>query len=284
MKEIKNSLIYDIFPKRDDRAHKGTYKKVLAIGGSKMMHGAIELLSDAAYRSGVGTLTVMIPDIIYPIFASRFDFAMIKTVKNDVDGFMVYDKSIKGFAKAYDIITIGNGLGRNIDTMYILKDILALDKKVIVDADALYFIKDITTINAEVIYTPHIKEMSYMINSDVEDIIKDPIMAIDDFIVTHKNSTVILKSSSSIIKDKQDAYILNKPNSKLAKGGSGDILCGILAGMWAQGVDALSACILASYIHNEAANITDKDPLSILPDDIIASLDLVYKKLRANII
>ena len=279
MQKIDEKLIKQIFPKRDDLAHKGTYHKVLMIGGSKMMHGAIELAALSAYRSGVGTLTLMIPDAIYDIVAKRFDFAMIRTIKNDEDGFMIYDDKIKEFAANFDIIVFGNGIGRNKDTKMILKDILGLDKKVIIDADGLYYLKDIKDIKAQVIYTPHLKEMSYMTGLNVKNIEDDPLKAINTYIQKDPKATIILKSARSIIADKDSTYLLDNPTSKLAKGGSGDILCGIVTGMWAQGKSAIDAAILASYIHNLAAFTLDKSPLSIIPDDIIDNLDHIYQNL-----
>ena len=222
----------------------------------------------------------MIPDIIYEVTAKRFDFAMIKTIENDRDGFMVYDKTITDFADNYDIITIGNGMGRSKATAMILKDILKLDKKVVVDADALFFMDQIEEINAEVIYTPHIKEMSYMTGISTKDIINDPPKALVSFFEKDAKATIILKSARSIIANKDEYYLLDNPTSKLAKGGSGDILCGITAGMWAQGMSSLNAAISAAYVHNKAAASLNKDPLSVIPDDIIENLDNIYRMIN----
>lgn len=276
MIKIDEKLIKDIFPKRDDQAHKGTYHKVLMIGGSKHMHGALEIASKAAYHSGVGTLTLLIPSSIYLIEALKSDLMLID-VKSDEDGFMVYDPKIKEIANNYDIIAIGNGMGRNEVTYMILKDILSLEKKVIVDADALFHLSKVKDIRAQMIMTPHIKEFGYLISKNVKDL-DEAQKYLDEYDL--KDHVLILKSSKTIVATKDERYILDAPTSVLAKGGSGDILCGIISGILAQGISLKKAALIATYVHNRLGHLYDKDPLYVIPDELIALLDKAYQELR----
>ncbi len=276
---IDERLVKDLFPKRNPLAHKGSYQKVLAIGGSKSMHGAIELVSEAAYRSGVGTLTLLIPEAIYLPLAINTNYAMKMCGPSDEDGFLSYKDFSKAY-KNYDIITIGNGMGRKEATKAYLRDVLKTQKKIIIDADGLYYLKDmLDDIKSEVIITPHLKEMSYVTGLSLEEIMDDPYGVAKDFCTKYTSITLILKSAKTIIQKGETSYTLDRPTSSLAKGGSGDILCGLVAGFWAQGLEALDTSIVATYVHNAAGHI-NKDPLYVLPKELLGALDEVYKSLR----
>ena len=95
-----------------------------------------------------------------------------------------------------------------------------------------------------------------------------------------------LKDQYTLINDGTTLYLNNIGNNALAKGGSGDVLCGIISGLFAQSKDSLAACATGVYVHALCADllVEEEDANSILPTDLIDHLSSVYKHLRkANI-
>lgn len=281
---IDEELVKKSFPKRDDHSHKGSFSKALMIGGSLEQPGAITMASKACAKSGIGTLTIMEPNCIGDILASKMDFAMHLRTK-DKDGH--FDISavdlLQEYIKNYDIISLGNGMHQNAETKALVKKALSSDKKVILDADAIWALKDqkdCLNRNVPTLLTPHIKEMTYLVNHSVEEILSDPFTIVRDFINEYPNCTLLLKSDTTFIGSKNGFYVLSKPNSALAKGGSGDVLCGILTGILGHKIEPVYAAVCACYIHSKCAE-TKKDPAANMPEDLIDELDFVFKSLRS---
>lgn len=280
---IDDGYIKDHFPKRDQNANKGTYQKGLLIGGSKYMYGALSLAAKAAYHSGIGTLTLYIPDSISDFMANRFDFAM-QYPASSKDGYFDFQikEDIENFIKDYDLIAIGNGMGRKEAAKEILRTVLKSDKRVIVDGDGLWLLKDEPELlkrEAVTILLPHLKEMSYLSSLSIDKIKEDPFKVLDDFIMEYPNVYVVLKSSFTIVKSLNETALLDRPNSALAKGGSGDVLCGIVMGLLSQSDKIMDALESAVYVHNLTPS--DTDPRYLTPEMMIANLDGVYKKINS---
>ena len=280
---VNEDLISSILPKRSNQGHKGTYKRGLMIGGSQSMHGAITLAARACYQSGIGTLTLMIPQSIGDIIAKKMDFAMNLRMK-DKDGFFdqLNQNELMETIQKYNIVSVGNGMGQNQETIHIVKSVLSTNVPAVIDADGIWALKDqreCLNRDAITILTPHIKEMSYLCDDSVKEILSHPFDTVKKFCQTYPNCIVVLKSSMSIIGYQDQIYAMNRPNSALAKGGSGDILCGIVTGLCGQTDDYMKAVVCACYIHSKSAEM-DKDPASVQPDDCIDHISNVFQELR----
>ena len=272
---LTKELIRNMLPKRSDHSHKGTFGKALMIGGSISMQGALTMAAKACYRSGIGTLTLFIPECIYSVIASKIDFAMTITAPCE-DGFFGPGsaEALKRVIQNYDVITIGNGIGRNKAALELVKTALQSDKPVIIDADACWALGKIPALlkrNEPVILTPHLREMSYITGKPTEDYLKDPFLSAQEFLTNYPECTVVLKSDITLIASKEGTYVLNRPNSALAKGGSGDILAGILTGMFGQCRNPLQSAAAAAGIHSYCADIA-KDSTSLMPEDMINAI------------
>lgn len=279
---IDRALASNYLPSRYEEANKGTYKKALIIGGSLQMTGAISLAAMASIHSGIGTITLFIPREIDEI-AKRISEAMYILAPSS-DGYFS-DEAIslleKEIAK-FDIIAIGNGMGRNEVSEKLLEVVLKSAKPVIIDADALYNLKycrQLLNRNNTTILTPHLKEFSYFTDYNLSDIKEDPFKCLNAFIKEYPNVKVVLKSSFTIIKDNKETYVLNRPNSALAKGGSGDVLCGVILGLCANTDDYIKALVAASYVHSSSAN-EKYDPNYFTATDLINELNNTYLNLR----
>lgn len=280
---ITSDFVSSLLPKRSPFSHKGTFGKALMIGGSEAMHGAITMAAKSAYSSGIGTLTLLIPESIGDLMAQKFDFAMNLRAHSENGYFGIHAiDCLKENISSYNLISIGNGMGQREVSTVLVKEVLKSDIPVILDADAFWAIREDTQLlhrDADTILTPHVKELSRILDLSVKEISENPIGACQKFCSEFPNCTIILKSSVSVIGKGNKQYVLYNPNSALAKGGSGDILCGILTGIYGQSRNALESAIVASYIHNQTA-ICDKDPACFLPEDSIHNINMVFHKLR----
>ena len=280
---LQDDLVRSMFPKRSVHSHKGSFGKALMIGGSFSMPGAISMAAKACYRSGVGTLTLLIPDCIANLLACKMDVAMFLRASSDhgVFSINVLD-DLKESLLRFTHVSIGNGMQKNKTTEAMLDVVLHSSLPVIVDADAIYYAgKHVEWLDREypTILTPHIKEMSDLTGVSIDEILKNPFSCVKDFCQKHENCVLVLKSHLTYIGYGSSIYVLDSANDALAKGGSGDLLCGIITGLYGQCHDALKACVCGVYLHSLAAK-TSLDGAVFQPDDLLDHLDGAFKKLR----
>lgn len=278
---VQKNLIH--LPKRAHTAHKGSFGKALMIGGSKSMHGAIAMAANSCYRSGIGTLTLMVPESIGDILAFKADYYMLlrSPEHNGVFSSKALDL-LKQNCQNYSLITIGNGMQQNQITIQMVDYLLQTSKPLILDADAIWACGQcLDHLNRDylTILTPHIKEMTYLTNQTIEEILKNPIESARSFTKQYKNCILVLKSSCTYIAYHNEVYVLEGNNPALAKGGSGDILCGIMTAMLGQAKNGLQAALCATYIHQKSA-LLNKDSASVLPNDIIDHIPQTIKEMR----
>ncbi len=236
---------------RPKDSHKGTFGKVVITGGSLEMAGAVKIAAISALHSGCGLITLCYPNNLDRNFIS--DIPEIMTKSFDYNEPAVICDYINNSASVY---TIGNGMGRNEHVkefiQYIIKNAL---KPVIIDADGINNIScdDLKKIQSDVIITPHLAEFARLIKKDINEVKLDKVELAKKF-ADEYNVYLILKSAETIVAVPNDkAYILNTGNTALAKGGSGDALCGLAASLIAQGYNLKDTCILAPYILGKSA-------------------------------
>ncbi|MDB7986389.1 NAD(P)H-hydrate dehydratase [Faecalicoccus pleomorphus] len=286
---LKTAILLDseeakqLLPRRSNDGHKGTFGKALMIGGSYAMHGAITMAARACYQSGIGTLTCFVPNCIHDILAQKMEFAMLKSGE-DIDGYFSKDaaQKLSNEIGKYDIVTIGNGMGQQESTKELVQKALQLSTCTLLDADACWAIREHPELlrqDFSIILTPHIKEMTYLCHRSLSEILQDPFGTVQEFCASYPNGTLVLKSDITLIGHKNQMYVLHQPNSALAKGGSGDILCGIIAGLYGQCRNAFQAAAIGTYIHSCCAK-QKKDPACFMPEDLIHQIPSVFQSLR----
>lgn len=286
---LKTAILLDseeakqLLPRRSNDGHKGTFGKALMIGGSYAMHGAITMAARACYQSGIGTLTCFVPNCIHDILAQKMEFAMLKN-GDDIDGYFSKDaaQKLSNEIGKYDIVTIGNGMGQQESTKELVQKALQLSTCTLLDADACWAIREHPELlrqDFSIILTPHIKEMTYLCHRSLSEILQDPFGTVQEFCTSYPNCTLVLKSDITLIGHKDQMYVLHQPNSALAKGGSGDILCGIIAGLYGQCRNAFQAAAIGTYIHSCCAK-QKKDPACFMPEDLIHQIPSVFQSLR----
>lgn len=285
---IDHQIVRSFLPKRSSHSHKGSYGKALMIGGSMQMHGAITLAAKAALYSGIGTLTLAVPDGIHSILAGKLEECMLIPLPME-DGYCSITASelLKPMLKQYDLIIIGNGLGRSAGAQALVDLVLSSDLPCILDGDALYLAGDhpaLKTRTAPAILTPHIKEMSYLSKVEIGQILQDPLLMLEQYQREHSQVCIVLKDEHTLVHDGQHCYLNLAGNHALAKGGSGDVLCGMLAGLFGQSKKPLESAVSAVYVHALAADhlVERKSAFSIQPSDILEELSSIYQMLAGE--
>lgn len=273
------SSIQKLYRKREATGHKGTFGKVLCIGGSDAMQGALALAAQAATRSGAGTVTCFAPESAAKALRAKLSLEMILSGKED-KGFFSREAGaqLEKIIDNYDVLLVGNGIGLEKGPEEVVKTTLESNKPLIIDGDGISLaarLKDILLLRtAPTILTPHVKEAARFFE---ENPVKEK--TIETFVQNHPNFVILYKASTSIIYAHKQKAILNYPNSSLAKGGSGDTLAGMAAGLWPYQRDGFQTCALAAFLHNQAARDYPNNP-AFTPEDGLNELKALFNRLQ----
>lgn len=263
--------IIKLFKPRNPDAEKRDFGSVLIIGGSYGMIGSISMAANAALRSGAGLVTILAPSCGYEILQTLVPEAMI--LENNDEKYLSNLPDITNFTT----IAVGPGLGKNNATVSFIDLLLQLNRPLIIDADALNIIAENnwqSRIPKESIITPHKREFERLFGKN-------------DIHTTHDNKAlelgiyIVLKGRNTrIVFPDKSVYINNTGNPGMAKGGSGDVLTGIIAGLSARYHDPAKAVVMGVYLHGLAGDIAAEkyNQESMTASDIISCLADVFKK------
>lgn len=295
---IKNSLNIKsacaMLPQRDTAGHKGSFGNVLLVCGSKNMVGCCVLATMGALRSGAGLVTLAFPDVLYNSLTSRLTENLFLPLSSDEKGFLSADcvDIVAEKAEKADVIMVGCGIGTGEGAKALVKKLLTLPgKPVIFDADAINCLCDLKeelkNAKCNVLLTPHPGEMSRITNKSVSEIEDTREECIKSFCAEY-NVNVLLKGHRTLIcKSSATEIFVNKTgNSGLAKGGSGDLLSGIIAGLTpAFEGDLFKAATLGAFVHGMTADVLKEkySEYSILPTDCAEVLPTVYSIIEKGV-
>ena len=278
-------------PRRPDDAHKGTMGALCSLTGSFGYSGAAILSARAALRSGVGLHYQVLPESIYPIFATAVPESVCVPVTGSGVGTLSRADlpAILNTADRASAVLIGCGMGNTADTLAVLQAVIRrVTAPLIIDADGINTLAQHIDIleesHAPVILTPHIKEFSRLTGLPVDAILHDPSAAAQRFSQERPDVVLVLKSHHTVIAQNGELSIHERSNSGLAKGGSGDVLAGIIASLTAQGAEPFAAAAAGVFIHAEAGMICARQlcKTAMLPSDVIAALPQVYHALESQ--
>ncbi len=252
------NFVREILPERPKDSHKGTFGKVAIVAGSKIYKGAAVLSALGSLHSGVGLTYLLVPEEIHEIPAMVAPEVITVPVPS-CDGYFC-EKSVdfvKDFLKKVDVFSIGPGLsqGKNIENF--VKSVLKVERPAVVDADALNNV-DITFFKerkAPTIITPHPGEFARLLGKDTRDVIYNYKLA--EEVAKEYGIVILLKGATTIVTDGKETYFNITGDTGLAKGGSGDVLTGMIASFMAQGLSAKEAAIVSAYIHGRTTEYAD---------------------------
>ena len=265
---INPQSAFKLIPKKDTYGDKRLSGETLIVGGSKKYPGSILMAASGSLETGVGLLSLAIPLSIYDVIAGKIPEATLDTIKNNQE-FISKDniKHLFENKKRINSLLIGCGMESNNTTQtsvkFLLKNISNHFKYlngIVIDADGLNNLSKINEwwkykLPKNTIITPHVREMSRLTGLSISEINKNPIEILETYTKLW-NVTIVLKGPLTFIGNTHKKYMLNKPNPGLAKGGTGDILAGVINSFLAQGLNAEHSTILAVSLISESGELS----------------------------
>ena len=274
--------------KRAINANKGTFGHVLVIGGSYGTGGAPSMAALAAMRAGAGLVTAAVPREIVPLVGGIAPELMVRGLTAGAAGSAslvnldVLDELLKGIK----VIAIGPGLSTKGEASEFARDLVSKTTlPIVIDADALNAFdaeraKTLSGAGRTMVLTPHPGEMARLLGMTVKEVEADRIGLARKFATEHQ-VTLVLKGWRTLVAHPDGAIGVNTTgNPALAKGGSGDILTGIIAAMLAQYPDNVAEAVEAAvYLHGLAADFAAHamDERTVLATDVLAHLSDAFR-------
>ncbi len=287
----KNSLdiksASKLLPLRGPYSHKGSFGRALLVCGSKNMVGCCCLATEGALRSGAGLVTLAFPDCLYTALTSRLTENLFLPLSTNDDGLISYGSinNILAVANESDVVMAGCGLGTGSSIQELVKALVTeCEKPLIMDADALNclsgFIDVLLKKKADVLLTPHPGEMSRLCGLSVADVEANREEIIIEFCKTYKVN-VLLKGHETLICNAtgEILYVNKTGNTGLSKGGAGDLLSGIIAGLTpSMKGNLFDAAVLGAFVHGLSADLLKDEfsEYSILPSDCSKNLGRAF--------
>jgi NAD(P)H-hydrate epimerase len=307
------NLVRDWLRPRARDSHKGTFGRVIVVGGSINYPGAPVLAGIAAYRSGAGLITLAVANPVYPAAIPLLPEATWIVLPED------YGVIAEGAAEVLlpeigqaQALVLGPGLGREKTTAAFLKEFLenGQGKKtpigfgvtgrpeseqrgsrppMVVDADGLRMLAEMEDWPAMLppgsVLTPHPGEMAALTGLSKDEIQKDRSGVAQRFSQAW-NVVVILKGAFSVVAA-PDGRCAIEPfaTPALARAGTGDVLAGTVGGLLAQGMESWQAAVLGAYLHGRAGELAAASAGasdSVLAGDVARCLAKSIAELRGG--
>ena len=281
---IDRDYVKSALPARDPAGHKGTFGKVCLLGGSVGYTGAPVLCARGAVRGGCGLVFLGVPQEVWPIAAVKCDEAMPFPLPS-VEGRLSLDAEaeLRRRAAGCDVLAIGCGMGRGDETDALTRRLLTMGLPLVLDADGINalsgHIDELSCRRSLVtVLTPHDGELA-RIGGDMA---APRESAASDFAVRH-GVYLVRKGRRTVVAAPDGRLAVNTTgNDGMAKGGSGDVLTGLLASLLAQGTDPFAACCAAVWMHGRAGDLAamEKGHRGMTPVDMIEKLPYALKEVE----
>ncbi|HYN15883.1 MAG TPA: NAD(P)H-hydrate dehydratase [Terriglobales bacterium] len=289
---------------RDPEAHKGSFGHVLVVGGSLGKAGAAAMAGMAALCSGAGLVTVACPRSVLPTVAGFMPELMTEPLEETEAGTislraLEYGR-MDALIQGKSVIALGPGIGRHTETTEFVRTLVEKFRlPTVIDADGLNAfqgaVEKLDGSAHPLVLTPHPGEMSRLIGGATADVEKDRITVARTFAQQH-NLTLVLKGHRTLtaLPDGR-VWVNHSGNPGMATGGMGDILTGMAAGFWAQGLHrkpaspsagslAWEAIATAVYLHGLAGDVAceQQGELSLTATDLLSALPEAIRRVQAS--
>lgn len=295
--ELREGLV-----ERAPEDHKGVYGHALIVAGSRGMPGAAILTARAALRSGAGLVTVAAPISVAPVIAGAVPSAMTLPLPENTSGALRSDgvERLKTYLKDRRItaFAMGPGLTTHSDTArFVLHALSGLPAPAVVDADALNILaaqesEGVSQMLKErkhpCVFTPHPGEMSRLLKLKTPEVEAHRAKAVER-LAKEWGGVALLKGHRTLITSGLRTVVNTTGGPGLAKGGSGDVLTGLLLGLWTQalasgrveGDQAFKCAALAAWLHGTAGDLAEREltPWGANSSDLVDFLPKAFKAL-----
>ena len=302
IKALTKSELREGLVERDADDHKGVYGHALIVAGSRGMAGAAILAARAALRSGAGLVTVAVPSGSAAIVAGAVPSAMTLPLPENVSGSLRPDgvERLKAYAKERRVTAfgIGPGLTTHADAArFVLHALSGLPLPAVVDADALNVLSAqepsgvaqmLKARKHPCIFTPHPTEMARALKADKDEVVDQRGKSVER-LAREWGGVALLKGSRTLISSGMRTVANATGGPGLAKGGSGDVLTGLIVGLWTQalasgrvdGDQAFKCAALAAWLHGTAGDFAEREltAWAMTSSDLVEFLPKAFKSL-----
>lgn len=274
-------------PPRKPDSHKGNYGRILLIGGSRGMSGAIALAGKAALRSGAGVVTLAVPTTILETVAAHDPCYMTWPLPADELGRIAVDAdlALNEVLGNADVVGLGPGLGQSDILRHLVRKWYSeISAPMVIDADALNLLSQVEdsfkSPGGPRVLTPHPGEFRRMANI-AGDVPRSDLEAAAIECAKAWKVVIILKGRHSLITDGANSFSNATGNPGMATGGAGDVLTGATAALWAQFDTPLDAARLAAHVHGLAGDLAAKEigQVGMTATDICSALSKAFLSL-----
>jgi NAD(P)H-hydrate epimerase len=262
-------------PIRPKDGNKGTFGRVLIVGGSEGMLGAPSMAGRSALKLGSGLVEIAVPRVI---------LVAALTITPELIGIGLdtgVPDELKSAADKAAVIVIGPGIGQSGDAFDRLKALGQLTKPMVVDADALNMIAGEGNwpawFKATAVLTPHPGEMKRLAKLIGRETVPTDDAGRIDIATTAANAfgkIIVLKGSRTVVTDGSRVYINHTGDSSLSKAGTGDVLSGMIGCLLAQKMTGFDAACAAVHLHGRAGEIAGEKlgQRCVLAHDVIDAI------------
>src|SRR5688572_23128895 len=254
---VDESWVARVIPPIDANSHKGKRRRVVIVGGSRGMAGAIILATRAASRSGIGMVRTLVEEpSLLPVQAAA--------VEATAASWPVAGGALSGLIEGCHAVLVGPGLGRTPEARRLLETVLEVwQGPMVLDADAItLFEGEVPWLSAalagrQALLTPHVRELARLVGSSDDEVMKHRFEVAQD--AAHAlGASILLKGVPTVITAPTGESMVSASGTPvLATAGSGDVLAGIAVTLLAQTGDSLRSGACSAWIHGRAAEIAN---------------------------
>ena len=276
----------DVFLPKKKNSNKGSYGRAGLFAGSVAYSGAALLSAGAALRAGAGYTRLFCPESVFPHYIGKFP-EIILTAVPDEGGFARFDENaVRAVCENCDALAVGMGSGAGRGLYDCIAYMLSEFKGTLVlDADALnalaaYGADVLREKSCRVVLTPHLKEFSRLAGVSLEEVKAGGVALAEKFAAEY-GVTLLLKSNACIATNGRNTALVAEGTPALARGGSGDVLSGIVCALAARGVTALRACICGAHLLGRAGALAEKESneYSVTASDVMNKIPVAISEL-----
>lgn len=284
MQTIEREWVQRMLPRRAPETHKNDYGRVLAVCGCKGYTGAAYFAAQGAVHMGSGVVTLAVPEPVYPILAVKLNEPVVRPMPADGTGKFSAEAAdtLMELAARADALLIGSGLGRSAALDELVAELIRAARcPMVLDADGINALAGHRNVLREAggpcILTPHKGEFQRL-----SGIAPDEADAAAQQFAMETGCVLLLKSHRTLISAPDGRQMRNTTgNPGMAKGGSGDVLAGMLLSLLGQGLDAFDAACAGAWLHGAAGDrcAAELGEYGMTPTDMLEALPYVTAEL-----